>query len=254
VQPRAKWWVALLLLGALRGILSSLFSGSRGGWVGLPVVLWVLYRAYGRDLPTKLKFGVIAVVVIGAVSVYAVPQIGVQHRVHMAFSDVSSYLSGESQTSSVGARFEMWKGALHLIQEKPLVGWGSNGYHEAMLELSEEGVVNRYVAERYDHAHNEFIDATAKRGAIGLLALLALYLVPMKLFARQLHAANLQVRALAVAGVLLPVAYIDFGLTQTLMEHNSGVMVYAFWLAVLWGSFRVRPQGRGTGGHQAGGG
>ncbi|SFU43217.1 O-antigen ligase family protein [Halomonas korlensis] len=239
VQARAKWWVTFLLLGALGGILGSLFSGSRGGWVGIPFIMLVLYRGYGRDLPTKFKLGVIAIVLVGAGSVYALPQTGVQERSKEAFSDVSRYLSGESQTSSVGARFEMWKGALHLIQEKPLVGWGSNGYHEAMLELSEQGVVNRYVAQRYDHAHNEFIDATAKRGVIGLMALLALYLVPMTLFARQIHAANLEVRALAVAGVLLPVAYIDFGLTQTLMEHNSGVMVYAFWLVVLWAQFRV---------------
>ncbi|HSP32123.1 MAG TPA: ligase, partial [Halomonas sp.] len=54
-----------------------------------------------------------------------------------------------------------------------------------------------------------------------------------------IHAANLEVRALAVAGVLLPVAYIDFGLTQTLMEHNSGVMVYAFWLVVLWSQLNI---------------
>jgi len=239
IQPRARIWLAFLLLGAMGGILGSLFSGSRGGWVGIPFILLVLYRGYGRDLPNKFKVGAIAVVLVGAGSVYAVPQTGVQHRVHMAFSDVSSYLSGESQTSSVGARFEMWKGALHLIQEKPLVGWGSDGYHEAMLELGEEGMVNRYVAKRYDHAHNEFIDATVKRGVVGLMALLAIYLVPMTLFARQLQAANLEVRALAVAGVLLPVAYIDFGLTQTLMVHNSGVMVYAFWLVVLWGGFRV---------------
>lgn len=239
VQRRAKWWLAFLLLGTLGGILGSLFSGSRGGWVGIPFILLVLYRGYWRDLPTRLKITAIAVVLMGAGSVYALPQTGVQERINEAFSDVSLYLSGESQTSSVGARFEMWKGAMHLIQERPLVGWGSNGYHDAMLELSEEGVVDRQVAQRYDHAHNEFLDAAAKRGVIGLMALLALYLVPMTLFARQVDAANLEVRSLAVAGVLLPVAYIDFGLTQTLMEHNSGVMMYAFLLVVLWSQLKV---------------
>ena len=34
--------------------------------------------------------------------------------------------------------------------------------------------------------------------------------------------------------------FIDFGLSQTFLAHNSGATFYAFWLAVLWGSYRAR--------------
>lgn len=238
VQPHRKQWLLLLGLGALGGVLGSLFSGSRGGWVGLPVVLWVLYRAYGRDLAAPFKVGALAIVVVGALCVYAVPQLGVQQRVHQAFDDIERYVSGESRTSSVGARFEMWKGASHLIIEKPLLGWGDNGYQQGMQSLADVGVIDPGVLQ-FGHAHNEFIDATAKRGILGLIALLFLYLVPMRLFMRQLHSPNLELRSLAVAGALLPVAYIDFGLSQVFLAHNSGVMIYTFWLVVLWGSYQA---------------
>lgn len=238
VQPNRKQWLLLLGLGALGGMLGSLFSGSRGGWVGLPIVLWVLYRAYGRDLTTPLKIGALAVVIAGVLCVYAVPQLGVQQRVHQAFDDIERYVSGESRTSSVGARFEMWKGASLLIIEKPLLGWGDNGYQQGMQSLADAGVIDPGVLQ-YSHAHNEFVDTTAKRGILGLVALLLLYLVPMRLFMRQLHSPNLELRSLAVAGALLPVTYIDFGLTQAFLTHNSGVMIYTFWLVILWGSFRV---------------
>ncbi|RCV92194.1 O-antigen ligase family protein [Vreelandella rituensis] len=239
VQPRRVPWLALLLVGALMGMLGSLFSGSRGGWVGLPFVLLVLYRGYGRHLPGLVKGTVLVAIVAGASLVYALPQTGVQSRVNQAFDDVSRYVSGESLTSSVGARFEMWKGASQLILEKPLIGWGDNGYQEGMQALADEGVIHPFVT-RYGHAHNEFIDAWAKRGLIGLVVLLALYLIPMKFFARHLDSPDLELRSLAVAGVLLSVAYIDFGLSQAFLTHNSGVMMFAFWLAVLWGSFAVR--------------
>lgn len=241
-QPSRKSWIALLLVGALAGLFGSLFSGSRGGWVGLPFVLLVLYRGYGRHLPSVLKVGALLAVVIGGGLMYFVPQTGVQLRVHEAFNDVALYASGESLTTSVGARFEMWKGAYQLILEKPFTGWGENGYKQGMQILADEGVVNAVVT-KYGHAHNEFIDAFAKRGMIGLAILLALFLVPMRLFASQITADNLELRALAVAGVLLPVAYIDFGLTQVFLTHNSGVMMYAFLLAVLWGCFSVRTRG-----------
>ncbi|MEL7896967.1 O-antigen ligase family protein [Vreelandella neptunia] len=238
VQPNRKQWLLLLTLGALGGVLGSLFSGSRGGWVGLPFVLWVLYRAYGYELATHWKIGALTIVLLGALCVYAVPQLGVQQRVHQAFEDIERYVSGESRTSSVGARFEMWKGASHLIIEKPLLGWGSNGYQHGMQALAGVGVIDPGVVQ-YEHAHNEFVDATAKRGVLGLAALLLLYLVPLRLFMRQLNAPNLELRSLAVGGALLPVAYIDFGLSQAFLTHNSGVMIYTFWLVVLWGSYQA---------------
>jgi O-antigen ligase len=239
VQRHRGVWVALLLAGAAGGVLGSLFSGSRGGWVGFPIVLLVLYRAYGTQLSTSWKVAAMSAVLVGGLTVYAVPQMGVQARVHQAFSDVALYVSGENRSTSVGSRFEMWRGATLLIQEKPLMGWGSNGYADAMADFGEAGVISAEAA-RYGHAHNEFIDAFAKRGLLGLVALLALYLVPMRLFARHLQASHLTTRAVATAGVLLPVTFMDFGLTQVFMEHNSGVMMYAFMLAVLWGIYSQR--------------
>tara|TARA_R110002012_G_scaffold160502_3_gene322403 strand:- start:3696 stop:4913 length:1218 start_codon:yes stop_codon:yes gene_type:complete len=239
VQPHRKVWVSLLLVGAVAGMLGSIFSGSRGGWIGLPFVLLVLYRGFGRQLPSMLKIGALLVVVMGGLLVYILPQTGVQLRVHEAFNDVSLYITEGNPDTSVGARFEMWKGAYHLILEKPLTGWGENGYQQGMQALADKGLVDDVVTQ-YGHAHNEFIDAFAKRGIIGLAVLLALYLIPMRLFAAQLTSKDFELRSLAVAGVLLPVAYIDFGFSQVFLGHNSGVMMYAFLLAVLWGSFTVR--------------
>ncbi|MBZ0329373.1 O-antigen ligase family protein [Halomonas sp. ANAO-440] len=236
VQPHRRAWVLLLALGAAAGVMGSLFSGSRGGWIGIPVVLLVLYKGYGRQLSARLKLVAIAVVMAGSVAAVAIPQTGVKHRIEAAVSDVSQYVTQNNPVTSVGARFEMWKGASYLVAEKPLLGWGHNGYQQGMGQLAERGVIHSGVLI-YGHAHNEFIDALAKRGLLGLAVLLALYLIPMRLFARHLAAVDLRLRSLAVAGVLLPVAYIDFGLSQVFLGHNSGVMMYAFWLAVLWGGY-----------------
>ncbi|GEK48966.1 hypothetical protein HPA02_32490 [Bisbaumannia pacifica] len=230
-----RLWLALMLLGAVAGILGSLFSGSRGGWVGFPVILLVLYRGYGDRLATRRKAALAVGILVAVSAVYLLPQTGVQQRVHQAIDDVSRYVSGESQTSSVGARFEMWKGASRLILDKPLLGWGDDGYQAGMQALAEADVIHPGVTI-YSHAHNEFIDTFAKQGIIGLLALLALYLVPMRLFSRRLEAADLTQRSVAIAGVLLPVAYIDFGLSQAFLSHNSGIMMYGFLLVVLWAS------------------
>lgn len=238
VQSQRRMWVIALLLGVAGGILGSLLSGSRGGWVGLPLVLLVLYRAYGEFLSRALKVAMLGLLVAVAVGVYNVPQLGVQHRIKSAFNDVSLYLDGNSNTS-VGARFEMWQGAGKLFLEKPILGWGESNYDVAISDLADQGRAHQ-VVKSFGHPHNELLNNAAKRGLLGALTLLALYLVPLRLFGRSLRASDLTERSLAVAGSLLAVAYIDFGLSQAFFAHNSGVMIYAFWLIVLWGCYRNR--------------
>ena len=229
-------WVPLLLAGAMGGVLGSLLSGSRGGWVGLPLVLLVLYRAYSEFFSRRLKVLLPILLVAGAIGIYHVPQLGVQQRVHAAFNDISLYRAGNSDTS-LGARFEMWRGASLLVMQKPLLGWGEVNYEPAMRKLVAQDKADEIVKE-FGHPHNEVLNAAAKRGLPGLLSLLALYLVPLRLFARGLRSPDMTQRALATAGTLLPVAYIDFGLSQAFFSHNSGVMIYAFWLVVFWGCYR----------------
>ncbi|MBR9829731.1 MAG: O-antigen ligase family protein [Oceanospirillales bacterium] len=244
VQPNSRRWLLFLLLGALFGALGSLLSGSRGGWVGIPFVFLVLYRAYGRELSVRVRGGVLTSVLALATLAYVLPQTGVQARVEQAFHDIELYSSGESKMTSLGARFEMWQGALTLIAEKPLTGWGWYGYQQGMQGLVDKGLVIQFAAD--NHAHNEYLDNFARHGILGLLSLLALYLVPLRLFARRLMSPDLELRALATAGTLLAVAFMDFGLSQVFFGHNSGVMIYAFWLAVLWGTLRAYEKQRGA--------
>lgn len=221
----------LLILGAIGGILGSLLSGSRGGWVGLPLVLLVLYRAYHPFFTLRLKLSLGILVIITGLVVFSIPQLNVQPRIQRAFEDIALYQKGNSNTS-LGARFEMWQGAIQLIQAKPMLGWGKDHYQNGMVELAEQGYANP-VVKTFNHAHNEFIDRTAKHGVVGLIILLLLYGVPLWYFNPYLKNPDLSIRALAVSGTILPVAYIDFGLSQTFLSHNSGVMMYALWL-VIW--------------------
>lgn len=236
VQVKPKQWLSLLLLGAFFGVLASLLSGSRGGWVGLPFIFLVIYRAYGQLLAVKFKLILLVIVLSFIALVYLIPQTGVKTRILHAFYDIELYFSSESKNTSLGLRFDMWQGAITLIIEKPLAGWGYEGYHEGMQALANQGEVTAFAVE--NHAHNDFLDTFARRGLFGLLTLLLLYLVPLHLFSNYLASPNMELRAVATAGALLPVAFIDFGLSQAFLEHNSGVMIYAFWLVVLWGCLR----------------
>lgn len=237
-RRRAVFWVLLLSLGALGGLLASVFAGTRGGWIGLPVMLLLFYWAQGLELSRRTHLVAAGLIIVVAGLVYAIPQTGVQSRIDQAVVNIQDYASDTNRETSVGLRFEMWRGAGQLFLEKPLLGWGDPGYQAGMARLAGEGVIVDS-AVRFGHAHNEWLDMAAKRGIAGLLIMLALYMAPLVLFARRIGTANPATRALALAGLFLPLSYLFVGLTQSPMAHNSGVMMYAFWLAVLWGTLRA---------------
>ncbi|HET8790219.1 MAG TPA: O-antigen ligase family protein [Modicisalibacter sp.] len=230
-------WVIGLFTGALGGLMASALSGTRGGWVALPLVLLVFYRGYLTGIAVRLRVAMLATFLLLVGGLYALPQTGVQARVEQAVRGMELYLAGEETRTSVGARLEMLRGASHLVIERPWLGWGNEGYQPAMRALGEAGVIGSWLG-RFWHAHNDVMDAWAKRGLPGLLTLLALYLVPLWLFLPGLRDGDPARRALAVAGVILPVAFISFGLTYSFMAYSSGVVMYTSWLVVLWSAWQ----------------
>ncbi len=54
----AAWWACGLALAALGGFSASLLSGTRGGWIALPVLAWLIYRDALRTLSRRARRGI----------------------------------------------------------------------------------------------------------------------------------------------------------------------------------------------------
>lgn len=235
---QARWrWSLLMVAGGLSGLLISALSGTRGGWIGLPLAAWVLYRGHVSRMSVRWRLGLLSTLLLLMAAAYLVPQTGVAERVENARVGVERYFTGDDDMNSISARVEMWKGAVELIGERPMTGWGMAGYRTLMIERSEEGRQDPLL-RRFWHAHNDALDAWVKRGLPGLLALLGLYVTPLWLFARGIGSGSGERRSLAVAGTLLAVAYIDFGLTYSLLAYPAGGWIYALLLVLFWGLYR----------------
>ncbi len=236
-QPRSQLWVGALVLAAILGLVGSLLSGTRGGWLALPVGLTIIYLGYRRHMRRRYLAAGIAMAMTLLAALYLVPQTGVQDRLHMASEEVERYFETQQAYSSVGIRFEMWRTALLLTREYPLVGWGEREYIESMQALVKDGELATVIG-RFTHVHNDALDSLLKQGMVGLSGLLVMYLAPLLLFARQLSARRYghqhEVRAFALSGILLVSCMMVFGLSQAFFSHNSGVTVYLFFLVILW--------------------
>lgn len=232
--PSIRWAWLCCALGALALIL----SGSRGGWMAVPLLgALVLWQWKQRQAQAKTKnplFGVLASV-LALVVVLNTPQVHL--RIHQAQAEWSGWVQTGESNNSVGQRLAHWKFAWTMFTERPFIGWGQAEYDVQRLEAITQGRVPEPL-RHFNHAHNEWLDMAAKRGLLGLLGLASLYAIPGWLYARRLRSsASHTTRTLALCGLATVLGYLAFGLTQVMFAHNSGNMVYLFmntlWLGML---------------------
>ena len=232
-QPNIMWrgW---LLFGFLNGLLASFLSGSRGGWLAL-ILLIFLFLAYLAILGSWRSLLIITAISIATgFTTLQIPQLHIKDRISKVKEEVDDYSTKNIANSSIGARLQMWQFSWSLYRSKPLLGWSQRGYMEEKKLGIEAKRLDPAQAE-FNHPHNDFLDAASKRGTIGLICLLLVYVTPFLIFLRTLNStSNNQERATATAGMLIPIAYAIYGLTQSFLPHNSGIMVYTYMTFFIW--------------------
>ena len=178
-----KRLVWLMVVAFVMGIAASFLSGTRSGWVALPLALFAVYKFYKDIIPQKYIKPILAAAFVIIALLVLVPQTGVQKRVVSAFSNIEHYMEGKSSTS-VGLRFEMWKSGYEAFIRKPVFGWGEEAFYEFQANIVIEKELNPLIL-RYNHLHNQYVEELAKRGIVGLFALLLLFVLPFKLFIKK---------------------------------------------------------------------
>lgn len=227
------WMDALMLKGFCSGLAASVWSQTRGGWVAVLLILgWMLYSATQNWGRAKRVLAAAAMLIILAIPALQSNGI-VQNRVMTAVTEFKGYIESKTQATSVGSRLAMWEFAFKDIATAPFIGQGIEGWKESRDAGIESGALDSFLKD-FSHLHNEFLDVTYKTGLIGLCLLLALYWVPMLMFFKPyLHGYGAEVKALAMGGMVVPMMYVDFGLTQAFLTHNSGRMVFVSLLMCL---------------------
>lgn len=230
--------VVLAALAALAGVAGSVVTGTRGGWVALAGVL-LLFAVYGRvfQRKTRLAIGAMCLVVAAALgAAYLVPDSGMRQRIVYLVNDFNTYRDGGVDTS-VGIRFELWKGALMLLKKHPLTGAGIASVESELAAEVAGGRLDPLVLT-LPHMHNDAIQMLLTGGILGMLAWLATMLAPLGFFLgilnRHASASRAQL-ALALAGALVVVCYLCFGLTEVIFWTMQSSLFYALMIFILMG-------------------
>lgn len=229
-----RWlWSTILVLGFSGGIYASIVSGTRSGWVALPVIALVGMYAFRRPLiERKVLLALVVVTIISGLVVASQVDL-VENRTTVAVDELLDYYGEGRKGTSVGLRLDMWKAGLEAFLRDPLIGSGPSGTEAVVSELIASDQIHPAV-QNFRHLHNQYVEVMARHGMIGLTTYLLLMAVTLGLFLKKSHSEVLEVKALALGGAFFVTLHAVVNLTQSMLERNIGVTMFVFMIVFLW--------------------
>ena len=222
-------WAVLALMA---GSYASILSGSRGGWIALPVFA-ALALLINRSDVSKFHLGWSAlgsVVLLGSIWL-ALPEF--RHRIDLVASNLKAFDRGHESTS-IGVRLQLWKAAWLIFTQHPWFGVGMGGFKEWMGPMQQAGLLTPMAADfGRQEVHSEILSRLSQLGLVGLCAILAVYVVPVWLFWHRLRCADPASRAAARMGLAFVVGFVVYGLTVETFDLTMTAAFYALTTAVL---------------------
>lgn len=184
VSPTSQGRKTLALAALVVCVPALLLAQTRSSWIGAVVallafgVLWIWRRqpvlaSRGIQEPRDgrgqaLVYGILVAVALGGFLLYAQQNGLFADRVRTLTTSVL-----EGKEASLEWRFSTWRGAVKMIGEKPLLGWGVGRYPLHQQPFTGTGEPPAVVAANgpriWDEAHNSYLQIAAELGVPGLL-------------------------------------------------------------------------------------
>ncbi|MFL9899142.1 O-antigen ligase family protein [Paraburkholderia fungorum] len=207
-KPRDWLVFGLRLLALVGGGYASYLSGSRGGWLAVPVFVVLLGMQYQWYAHKKRLLITTLAIVIGAGALLSTER--VQKRLGEVTNDVSMMHQGEDYTS-VGLRFQLWNASGLIFMHHPVYGVGKGRLVDELGLLAKRGEVKAEIVN--ERAHSDFFSTLAEMGAIGVMCLLLFYYGISVYFWRHRLSSDPAIRAASYAGLAVATSTVIFGLT-----------------------------------------
>ena len=228
-----RYWKLLASVVFLSGLVLSVLSGTRAGWVALLVtgciLLWVFY-GQNRRYFLMTSFGFVLLTVLAVLFWNFLP---IEQRILAAVNDLAMYSEGNSN-SSIGARLDMWKIGLLAFTENPVFGWGVTPYKETFVAYLNNGIGNFNLVNGhtgYAQPHNDYVLVLYHFGIVGFGLVMSFILYPAFVFIKKMNQAKLKGNSemvyVSLTGLVAIEVLLDF------MMFNLAFMNKLFYVYII---------------------
>lgn len=216
---KGGYWHKMILVLMLLVLFSGLFFlASRNTSIATLFTFIFIYPFF--HVSNKLRFAIFSLVFL-AFSYIAIENIPyLRHRFSVELiSDIKPLNNGKYMIDgSAEPRYERWQGALELIQQAPLFGYGTGDEIEMLkTQYIQKGLFISYLEDF--NAHNQYLSFLLKNGIIGL----AVFLLAFYYYGR-LAFKNRDFMYISFLILLLIGFY-----TENILDANKGILFFALF-------------------------
>ena len=217
---------AVLAVSIICLLYASVMSQARGAWLALPFCMSLLLFVALRNNKIKLRTVIIALVALAAVIAASPVKDVVTSRINEAKQEIGLYQQDGLHDTSIGIRLELWRFAVDVWKEYPVVGTGPGDFDLELLAQKKAESFGHF--SNYSNVHNIYLQALANTGSVGFIILcLALFIFPFILFYRS-YKENHNVASLC--GMVTLTAFAIFGVTETWTLRAPMVSSYLLFI------------------------
>ncbi|MCG3188593.1 MAG: hypothetical protein LKCHEGNO_00669 [Burkholderiaceae bacterium] len=175
VYSSSRLYRAAGLACAALGAFAILFlAQGRTGYLTLAAALGVGLFAARRQ--RKLFYLVLGTAAVSVALAAASPSF--HSRVRKVYEQLQLFESGHQLTSGQGIRLEFWRISVQMMEDKPILGWGTGGYNQEYHQRAQRHHLG-YVSAGTYNPHNQYLYIGTQLGVVGLLAFVAWLVAPV---------------------------------------------------------------------------
>jgi O-antigen ligase len=224
--------ISFFLLAFLSAIYLSISTGTRGGWVSIPAIFFILFL-YHVD---KISWRKITIFFLGAIIIcylsYTLISI-INIRVNNIMDDIILFTQSNKDTS-LGVRFQIWDATIKIFMENPIFGVGETNYAFKLQELGSQNYISSdAVRLGIAEVHNQILSYSVKYGVLGLIAILLVHLMPLIMFIKKLKISSGFKEQAAFMGIAFVIMFFIFGLSVQIFNLKMTVSYYVLTIIIL---------------------
>ena len=191
-KGKLSYWCLLISTSAL---LTIMLHGSRGAWLGLPLVILLTFITFHKE--NLYKCSLIFSMFLIFLSINAlIPNSPIFSRFTNLQNDYQSIQDNQFQNST-GVRLLLWKNSLTLFQSQPIMGVGVYGIEQSNDVLFAE----KKLPQSFQHQHNIVFHEMAAHGILGLAGLLGTFAAALLFFGKHWFSRNPNIKTLSCTGL-----------------------------------------------------
>lgn len=209
---------------SLLNLLLIISHGSRGTWVGIPIILILITIIYYKKHSHRILF-ILSSLLISFIISINLPNSPISKRLNEFQNDKNEIQKNNNFKTSTGERLTLWKLSIKEFSTSPLVGVGKEKFEEDICDLSKQG----YLTKCYVHSHNLFMHMLANYGLLGLFYVILIFFIPLIVFCKNLF--NPPNQLVALTGICVIIYTIMCSLTDYFITSSFPTLF--FYLTII---------------------